>query len=377
MHQQGRRTGYITAEDRKLRSKLKLERDILNDESTTLKEQLKKIAEPIVTKWKNYHREQIKKAGDKSEAIWRKYGYNDKARNELDRYFYIAEYNSMGEEEYKELGKNAIYVSYEDIQEYIKANLDENVARENFLKTYEVSTELKGNKEYETIKNKLDENENKILSIEEELHKFNSGTIDSRFPFKKNWHEFVLRKVINEAVQKGYDKVAWTTGKQQSDRYNLAEYVDKIQYHAYLNPNNESQKLYNINAIKDESSVISRGGINESDLKELLGKDIATKIINSDNYDGTIEGENLSVGGDGMKGFYDKIIPEYLSKYLKKWNSKIETIQIGDNTQQGFTITPEMKESIQITGQPIFSLNNGKTWENFLKEKFSNNGTKQ
>jgi hypothetical protein len=38
-------------------------------------------------------------------------------------------------------------------------------------------------------------------------------------PFKKTWHEFVLKRLIREAAEKGYDNVAWTTGEQQAERY--------------------------------------------------------------------------------------------------------------------------------------------------------------
>ena len=38
-------------------------------------------------------------------------------------------------------------------------------------------------------------------------------------PFRKSWHEFTFKKILMEAAQKGYKKVAWTTGDQQAERY--------------------------------------------------------------------------------------------------------------------------------------------------------------
>jgi len=38
-------------------------------------------------------------------------------------------------------------------------------------------------------------------------------------PFKSNWHELVMRRVLQMATEGGYDKVAWTTGEQQAARY--------------------------------------------------------------------------------------------------------------------------------------------------------------
>ena len=36
------------------------------------------------------------------------------------------------------------------------------------------------------------------------------------------------RKILKEAVAQGIDKIAWTTGEQQNDRYDLSKQVDEI-----------------------------------------------------------------------------------------------------------------------------------------------------
>ena len=62
-----------------------------------------------------------------------------------------------------------------------------------------------------------------------------------------------------------------------------------------------------------------------------------------------------------MYVFYDQEIPNYLNKYLKKWNSKVEEITLKDadgkleSKQMGFKITDEMRNSIKQNGQPLFS----------------------
>jgi len=35
-------------------------------------------------------------------------------------------------------------------------------------------------------------------------------------PFSKTWHEFVFKRILREAVDKGYEIVGWTTGEQQA-----------------------------------------------------------------------------------------------------------------------------------------------------------------
>ena len=38
-------------------------------------------------------------------------------------------------------------------------------------------------------------------------------------PFAKTWHEFVLKRIVRWAAENGFDRIAWTTGEQQADRY--------------------------------------------------------------------------------------------------------------------------------------------------------------
>src|SRR5262249_33170614 len=42
----------------------------------------------------------------------------------------------------------------------------------------------------------------------------------------------------------------------------------------------------------------------------------------------TISGTDLKVGGSGMKGFYDKMLPAFVNKYAKKWGAKVEDGQV-------------------------------------------------
>lgn len=207
---------------------------------------------------------------------------------------------------------------------------------------------------------------NALAEERERLEVEDYGKVDSRFPFKKNWHEFVIRKIINEAVKQGYDKVAWTTGKQQNDRYDLSKYIDEIEYAK------NDDGTHDIYVNKKNQIVKSFHNQTEKQLEELIGKELTNKIVNDEGeikypketdskYEREIyslSGLALEIGGEGMKGFYDKIIPEYLNKYLKKWDSKVEEVIIPDgsteHTQQGFKITPKMIEAVNTVGQPLY-----------------------
>ena len=45
-------------------------------------------------------------------------------------------------------------------------------------------------------------------------------------PFSKNYHEFVLKTLLREAAENGYDRLAWTTADMQSERWSDEYGVD-------------------------------------------------------------------------------------------------------------------------------------------------------
>ena len=42
-----------------------------------------------------------------------------------------------------------------------------------------------------------------------------------------------MKRMIRYAAENGFDKLAWTTGEQQAERYDLSKQVDKIYYSPY------------------------------------------------------------------------------------------------------------------------------------------------
>lgn len=162
--------------------------------------------------------------------------------------------------------------------------------------------------------------------LEAKIPSYESGHAVPDAPFKKTWHEFVLKRLIREAAEKGFDKIAWTTGEQQAERYDLSKQVDEV--HAQKNEDG----TYKIIVIKDDSVIHDVASVPESDLEAQLGKDLSSKIIASEGKE-TIRGSgirsytgvDLKVGGEGMKGFYDTMIPSFLNKFGKKYGAKVES----------------------------------------------------
>lgn len=123
-------------------------------------------------------------------------------------------------------------------------------------------------------------------------------------PFVMNtpdWVKLGLKVALKEAVKQGADKIAWTTGEQQNDRYSLENQVDEIR------ARKNEDGTYKINAAKDGVNVFMENNVDAKKLSDIVGKDLAEKIINDKSNEGKFtqyRGQDLKVGGKGMKGFY-------------------------------------------------------------------------
>lgn len=140
-------------------------------------------------------------------------------------------------------------------------------------------------------------------------------------PFKKSWHELALKRMIREAAEKGYSRLSWTPGEAQAARYDLSKQIDRIQYHA------DKQRLV---AQDKNGSVVLDKDIPPEKIADFVGKDVAKKLLDEKNksFTGlpihTLENADLKIGGEGMKGFYDQIIPKALEKIGKEHGVKVK-----------------------------------------------------
>ena len=140
------------------------------------------------------------------------------------------------------------------------------------------------------------------------------------------WTKLGLKMALREAVKQGADKVAWTTGEQQNQRYDLSKQVDSINYLK------NGDGTYQVYAKKNGDIVFKERALEENKLEGAFGKDVAERIINDK---GTSEeglatkvlsGSDLSVGGKGMKGFYDSIVPNVAQALVKELTGKPSTV---------------------------------------------------
>lgn len=154
-------------------------------------------------------------------------------------------------------------------------------------------------------------------------------------PFKTTWNELAFKRALLWAVENGFDKVAWTTGEQQAERYDLSKEIDSIKYRK------NADNTYNIKIIKNDNILYEYQNKKESEIEDIIGKEPTKKIIENTqkqglfNNVGSLTGLDLKVGGEGMKAFYDKIVPTMVNKLVKKFGGKVEVAKLKDEDVSG------------------------------------------
>jgi hypothetical protein len=173
-------------------------------------------------------------------------------------------------------------------------------------------------------------------------------------PYTKSWHEKAMKDTIAEAVEKSYDRVTWTKGQTQADRYNITEYVDQIAFQK----NYGDTESYYVGSMKNGTEVLTGNVMTQKEIANTYGKEIAEKIVADASVDKVknITGVDLEIGSKGMKGFYDEILPNWTNKYIKQFDSKVETKRLPNGDEVwSFKVTDKMREDVETKGQPLFS----------------------
>jgi hypothetical protein len=140
-----------------------------------------------------------------------------------------------------------------------------------------------------------------------------SGVPDA--PFKKNWEEMAIKRLIHHAAEHGYHGIVMTPGEEQADRYNLAKYINDVQY---------DPKVKHLTAQGKKGEAINKIA-QPNELPNYVGKELAEKLLQTELSQGRhkLSGLDLEVGGEGMKGFYDKKVPNIFNAVGKKHGVKM------------------------------------------------------
>lgn len=218
------------------------------------------------------------------------------------------------------------------------------------------------------------------------------------------WVDLGLKKAMSQAIDSGSDVFTWVPGNVAADRFDLSKQIAEVRYdhmnndlYAYdhngrqvINQYTEPQQLDEYigkelaekvrNEIKVKQSTFDEYGVEkdpetgrwyphlygeqmheyggnpvefrskydaEQYIKDMIEQDTEYQNVQ-------LSGLDLKVGGEGMKDFYNNIVPKRLSEVIRKATGEKPqfqtwTIQTADGPLevQGFRFTPEMKAKLQ------------------------------
>ena len=264
--------------------------------------------------------------------------------------------------------------------------------RESALFEYSINKGIVTTKEIEQLRAFRDKDFNEDSKVKVSSAPFVTDT--------NAWTKLGFKVALKEAIKQGADKIAWTTGEQQNERYDLKKDLNYLDY--WKNDNG----TYGVTLdFKKPQEFTKPSELTERELTDYFGKEIATKIVSdtsspTENNPKRLEGEDLAVGGKGMKGFYGSptegklgIIGDIAKKLFKQEPKTVsiegkESFNVYDNKngnlqgnfadfnsakefakqidgsvqktttsiQHSIDITPELKEQVE-EGLPLFHYN--------------------
>lgn len=197
-------------------------------------------------------------------------------------------------------------------------------------------------------------------------------------PFRKDWSVQMFKRALRDAIASGKEWIGWTDGETQAGRYDLSKKISKVELL------NAADGKYQVTAFGlNGEQVINNENISADKLSDTIGKDLSDKLIQDLNSQpdpimafAEATGQDLKIGGEGMKGFYDQILPKEIGKYVKKWGGKVEegSVYAGTSAERqewrgagnDFWETEDQNDAIKALekGQKVFEFSpNGKKWE--------------
>ncbi|HKJ88221.1 MAG TPA: JAB domain-containing protein, partial [Gammaproteobacteria bacterium] len=191
-------------------------------------------------------------------------------------------------------------------------------------------------------------------------------------PFKANgWTNLAMKRMIRWASEHGYSSIGWTTGSTQTARYNLAKHFHRVELVEQTDASRFSRPIFRAYG-KSGIPVFQQALGSPEQVKDYVGEEVGTQLLEKKPAQEDVEangkswtvlrsevsGLDLETGGEGMKKYYDEILPNLVKKYTKKWGAKPERQSIDGEDGEGvevwqLPVTEQMRDSA-MAGQPLF-----------------------
>lgn len=215
--------------------------------------------------------------------------------------------------------------------------------------------------------------------------KIENRVADAPFNSLNKYNELVMKRIIVWASANGFERVSWTTGEQQATRWS-ARLQREIQSIRLIGKTDTELKVQVIstsgsNVSEFLSQNVKNGRYEEPDspndfrftggyavipkteANSVFGKAITEQLENTE-PGSTVEGNNLKINSKGMIEVYDKVMANIANSLVKKFGSKVSVTKIDTGGEQPtdqfyFDVTPEMRESVNKLGLPLFQQERG------------------
>jgi len=224
------------------------------------------------------------------------------------------------------------------------------------------------------------------FTVKEATKKLKANVKSYDFPFKNNWYEMTIKRLIRYAADNGFDGIAIPKGDLAANRY--GESIDKITQ-VIVTPNLSTvtnEPIFRITFFGGGNREIRRTAYMAENMYKLekeigpknysqIKNDIDNFINNppkgdfkNTNYLSRFDKPIILGSGAGKYRLYNETIPSFLKKYGKKWNAEVydndfrvrEAIDSPNNKPSLpvtiLEITPSMKKSVQEEGQSLFEI---------------------
>ena len=192
-----------------------------------------------------------------------------------------------------------------------------------------------------------------VEEIQSDLHQGRRRGRDyPEAPFAKTWHEVGLKRAIRLAAEEGYDEIRWATGEMQNRMYqrNLHDGVTAITLRQ------DEFGMIMVGAWKGEEQVFDAVSTYQY-LADLIGKDMA-KQAEPQLRAGepvTFKGEGMRLGGNGMRQFYDQILPTAAKKLVRQWGAEVDQVaHVNGDPIWRVKLNDEMRRGAMEDGQLLF-----------------------
>lgn len=183
-------------------------------------------------------------------------------------------------------------------------------------------------------------------------------------PFKSSWHELATKRMLRYAAENGYDKLAFIDGSETANRYDLSKKIDGLE----LIDNQDGTYEIMVKQVGDDAYRTLENNIKKDEVSNYIGKEVAKTAFNKmDDGLASLEGLDLKIGGDWAFNLYDRMIPQFLKKYGKKFGAKVEDVGVdirhtakyrttkdfSSGSFKAIDITPQMRSEDGVMGGQV------------------------